>query len=252
MGAASKSATDSLLPVHFEMSIIHLCACGEMADTIDLGSIASRHAGSSPVTRTKCIFGTFFSAFFIFQKIRTPILRYNKAMNILGHFQTITHHRHMVCHYCFKLHLYWQGLCHDLSKYSFAEFYYGAKFYQGYRSPTEQERELYGYSIAWMHHKGRNRHHFEYWTDIGKNGVYAPVEMPIRYVKEMFCDRVAACRIYLKDKYTDASAYDYYVSHNARSKMNPKTADLLESWLLMLKEKGERETFTYILRNYPN
>ena len=37
-------------------------------------------------------------------------------MQVLAHFRTITHHRHLVCAYCFRLGLYRQGLIHDLSK----------------------------------------------------------------------------------------------------------------------------------------
>ena len=58
-----------------------------------------------------------------------------------------------------------RGLLHDLSKYSPAEFIPSAKNFVGTRSPNEIEREKQGFSYAWMHHKGRNRHHFEYWTD---------------------------------------------------------------------------------------
>ena len=85
--------------------------------------------------------------------------------NIIGHFQTIRHHKKLVRRECFKMGLYWQGMTHDLSKYSPVEFWSGCRFYQGTRSPNAREREVIGYSRAWLHHKGRNRHHFEYWTD---------------------------------------------------------------------------------------
>lgn len=133
-------------------------------------------------------------------------------MQPLAHFKTITHHRHLVCRYCFRLGLYRQGLLHDLSKYAPCEFWRGAKYYQGYRSPNDAERKQNGVSLAWLHHKGRNRHHFEYWIDycIGEDGkpYMGGCKMPLRYVAEIFCDRIAACRTYLKDKYTDAAPYD--------------------------------------------
>ena len=83
----------------------------------------------------------------------------------IKHFKTITQHRHRVIAHCKKAGIFWQGLRHDLSKYSPTEFIPGAKYYQGDRSPNEKERELFGYSRAWMHHKGRHRHHYEFWTD---------------------------------------------------------------------------------------
>ena len=99
-----------------------------------------------------------------------------------GHLKTITHHRHLVMRGCFRMGLIWQGLTHDLSKYSPTEFLAGVRYYQGDRSPNTAEREANGYSLAWMHHKGRNRHHFEYWTDLSpKTRTYEPVDMPVRY-----------------------------------------------------------------------
>ena len=163
------------------------------------------------------------------------------------HFSTITKHRHKVIAHCFRAGIGFQGLFHDLSKYSPAEFIPGAKYYQGTRSPNERERELFGYSPAWLHHKGRNRHHFEYWNDLNPaTKLYEPVPMPVRYVKEMFCDRVAASKIYQGTNYTDQHPLAYFTRGNARRKMHADTADLLEEWLRMLAEKGETATFAHI------
>ncbi len=167
----------------------------------------------------------------------------------IKHFVTITKHRHTVIAHCARCGILRQGLRHDLSKYSPTEFIPGARFYLGDRSPTEAERDEYGYSAAWMHHKGRNRHHFEYWTDYNpKTRRMEAVEMPLRYVKEMFCDRVAAGKIYLGDKYTNDNPINYFLRGSAKTAMHPKTAALLEKWLRMLQEKGEKETFAYIKR----
>ena len=168
------------------------------------------------------------------------------------HFYTITRHRHRVIAHCARAGVGFQGLFHDLSKYSPTEFLPGAKYSQGTRSPNEMERELYGYSLAWMHHKGRNRHHFEYWNDLNtETKMYEPVRMPMRFVKEMFCDRVAASKIYQGKNYTDEHPLTYFRRGNARKKMHADTADLLEDWLVMLAEKGEKETFAYI-KKIPN
>ena len=165
------------------------------------------------------------------------------------HFKTITRHRHRVIAHCFRAGIGWQGLFHDLSKYTPTEFWAGAKYYLGTRSPNEGEREKNGYSLAWMHHKGRNRHHFEYWVDINpETKRYEPVKMPLRFVIEMFCDRVAASKIYLGEKYTDAHPLDYFMRGKDRRSIHPATSDLLENLLRMLVEKGEKETFLYIKR----
>ena len=117
-------------------------------------------------------------------------------MKVWKHFKTITYHKYLVMKGCFKVGLYKQGLLHDLSKYSPGEFWIGVKYYQGTRSPNAAEREDIGYSTAWLHHKGRNRHHYEYWIDYGGKDVpggVAPVPMPVNYVVEMLMDRIAAC-----------------------------------------------------------
>lgn len=168
-------------------------------------------------------------------------------MHPFKHFRTITRHRHAVIRHCAKAGILWQGLLHDLSKYSPVEFWYGAKYYQGNRSPNARERELFGYSKAWLHHKGRNRHHFEYWTDYNlKAGCTMPVKMPLRYVAEMFCDRVAASKIYKGDRYRDTDPLDYFVSGRQHRVLHPETSDFLEKLLRMLAEKGEKETFAYL------
>ena len=121
-----------------------------------------------------------------------------KMKKIWSHFKTITEHKLLVMKYCFKVGLYKQGLLHDLSKYSPEEFWTGVYYYQGNRSPNAAEREVHGFSKAWLHHKGRNKHHFEYWIDfsIKKDDGLVGHKMPLNYVIEMVMDRIAASRIY--------------------------------------------------------
>lgn len=173
----------------------------------------------------------------------------NTELNVWEHLKTITRHRHEVMKNCFRAGIPFQGLMHDLSKYSPEEFLNGIKYFQGTRSPHEGERETYGFSYAWMHHKGRNKHHFEYWTDYDpKTRVLSPVKMPLKYVKEMFCDRVAASKIYMKENYTDAAPLEYFTRAKKTRMIHPETSDLIEGLLVMLKKKGERRTFAYIRR----
>ena len=165
----------------------------------------------------------------------------------IRHFITITNHRHKVIAHCFRAGIGWQGLGHDLSKYSPAEFFPGAKYYQGTRSPGEAQRESEGYSAMWLHHQGRNKHHYEYWFDyVPAARAYTAVKMPVRYVAEMFCDRMAACKTYQKEQYTDRSALAYFMRGQARSRMHPETAALLEGWLRTLAEQGEQEAFAAV------
>ena len=168
--------------------------------------------------------------------------------NWLRHLRTINHHRMLVCQNCFRVGLYRQGLMHDLSKYNPVEFMTGVQYFQGYRSPNTAERLDKGYSSAWLHHKGRNKHHLEYWIDysLDEDSPMVGMKMPVQYVVEMFCDRVAACKTYQKEKYTDASPLEYYEHSKTHYILHPETRALLETMLTMLAEKGEEETFAYI------
>lgn len=177
-------------------------------------------------------------------------------MKAWQHFKTITHHKWLVLQGCFRVGLYRQGLMHDLSKYTPTEFLVGARYYQGTRSPNAMERREKGYSTAWIHHKGRNPHHYEYWTDLSvETGRYESVPMPRNYLVEMVMDRRAACMTYEREKYTDASAWNYFDRSRERRLMHPELEKQLGFLLEMLRDKGEEETFRYmktqVLTNKP-
>lgn len=140
---------------------------------------------------------------------------------LLGHLRIVNTHRRLVRKNCFKVGLYWQGLVHDLSKYLPGEFISGVKYFTLGKSPRDVEREIVGYSWGWLVHKGRNRHHNEFWTDYssGQSGLVG-VRMPIKYLVEMFCDRVAA-----SEAYSNSIGKDFDVT-------KPR------EFYLMMKDKG--------------
>ena len=149
---------------------------------------------------------------------------------------------------CFRVGLYRQGLLHDLSKYGWTEFRVGCRYYQGYRSPNNAEREAKGYSSAWLHHKGRNRHHYEYWIDYSLGPVkgMAGMKMPNRYVAEMMMDRIAASKIYEGEKYTQHQPLEYYEKGKDSYMIHDETRELLEYLLHLLEEEGEEALFSFI------
>ena len=176
-------------------------------------------------------------------------------MKAIEHLKTINKHRKLVREGCFAVGLYKQGLMHDLSKYTPTEFLVGAKYFQGTRSPNNAEREDKGYSSAWLHHKGRNKHHYEYWIDYsihsapkGMHGMM-PSPMPIRYIVEMLMDRIAACKVYNGDAYTESSPLEYYNKGMEPAPLHPKTKAFLELFLNMLEVWGEERTFEFIREN---
>ena len=163
----------------------------------------------------------------------------------IKHYRTIHHHKMLVMKNCFRCGLYWQGLTHDLSKLAPVEFWAGAKYWQGTCSPNNAQRQTEGYSAAWLHHKGRNKHHLEYWIDYAPNGDHAMagMRMPERYVAEMVCDRIAASKNYKGASYTDAAAWEYYDRSKDHYILHPETRRQLET---CLRDEGEDACFRYI------
>ena len=166
-------------------------------------------------------------------------------MKIWEHLKTITYHKIIVGKLCFRVHLYRQGLLHDLSKYSWEEFSTGIHYYSGSYSPNSAERNTIGYSKAWLHHKGRNKHHWEYWVDFTRKGLVA-AKIPYRYVLEMFCDRVGASKVYKGKDYDDSYPLEYYEGGKHSYIMNEETRALLEYLLQYLSEYGLEKTIELI------
>ena len=171
-------------------------------------------------------------------------------MKAWHHLKTILHHKRLVRAGCFKVGVYRQGIMHDWSKYSPTEFLVGCKYYQGNMSPNNAERAARGYSSSWLHHKGRNKHHMEYWIDysVDKEKGICGMEMPVKYVVEMYIDRVSAAKNYQKGAYTDRSPLEYYENGKSIHILHPNTRELLERLLTMLAEEGEEATYKYIRR----
>ncbi|MDD3185346.1 MAG: DUF5662 family protein [Anaerostipes sp.] len=170
-------------------------------------------------------------------------------MNIWGHFKTITKHKILVAKGCFRLGLYYQGIMHDMSKYSPVEFIPGIKYYKGTESPNNTERKKYGVSMAWLHHKGRNKHHFEYWLDYSldrSNIGYVGMKIPKCYMAEMFVDRVSAGKIYNGASFQQTDPLDYFTKGIGGTIMHAASREYLTMLLTMYAKDGDEATFEYL------
>lgn len=139
----------------------------------------------------------------------------NKELNIVTkiwkHFCLVNRHRWYVFKLSIKAGIPFRGLVHDLSKFSPTEFCESVKYYNGVRSPLHVCREINGYSMSWLHHKGRNKHHFEYWEDMDKNERIR-VFMPYKYIVEAVCDKIAAGMAYCGKKWTQKEPFEYWTN----------------------------------------
>lgn len=158
-----------------------------------------------------------------------------------SHLNTVMTHRKWVRHYCFEAGLYWQGLTHDLSKYHPVEFFEGVKYYQGNRSPIDACKEQNGRSMAWFHHRGRNKHHMEYWTDRYDTGTSC-VPMPYKYVTELICDWLGAGRAYMGAAFSYEQELEYVEKKLVGGiKMHPLTAKYILTVFEALAEYSSKK-----------
>ncbi len=156
--------------------------------------------------------------------------------NIFGHLKTVIIHKYWVFIYCYKLGIIWQGITHDLSKFSWTEFSESVKYYQGgKKSPIPVIKQENGYSKAWQHHKGHNPHHYEYWTDNYDNGTTC-IEIPKKYVLELVADWVAAGRTYNGKGFTIQDEINWWNNCKDSKYIHPNTKELITKILNSLKE----------------
>ena len=162
--------------------------------------------------------------------------------NYWRHFCTVNKHRWIVFKLCCRAGIPWRGFVHDLSKYSPIEFIESAKFYQGVRSPIPVAKEVLGYSKAWLHHRGRNKHHVEYWSDME-----APDKFPIipyKYTVEMICDSIAASLVYNGKNWTPDKQIKYWESKKTTTPINEKIQDLMTEVFTQISVNGINKTVT--------
>lgn len=167
------------------------------------------------------------------------------------HFKTVCKHKAVVYQECKACGITWQGIVHDLSKFSPIEFSASAKHFQGNRSPIEAEKEDCGYSMAWLHHKGVNKHHWEWWTDFDDNGQIIANKIPSQYVVEMICDWVGAGKVYSNEKWTRDEPLNYFYKVRKGRYFHPETEKLIVYLLEIIRDKGLEEFHRVCCQGYP-
>ena len=161
-----------------------------------------------------------------------------KLRNIFKHFILVIRHKNQVFINCVKCGIPIRGMLHDLSKFSPTEFFESARYFQGNRSPITMARREKTVSYAWLHHKGRNKHHIEYWLD--QDCEVTPL-MPYKYAVECVCDKLAATRVYAKAKgvYTNDMPLAHWQRYGNKVNGNPRTMAFIEKVFLDVSENGE-------------
>ena len=166
--------------------------------------------------------------------------------NFFGHLNNVITHRYMVFKFCCRVGIPLQGLTHDLSKFTPAEFIPSVQHFQGTSSPIGAERREKGYSEAWLHHKARNKHHWEYWVEFRDDGSEYYVKMPMNYLKEMLCDWLSAGKTYNRSTWQSHYPLQYFMKHESYYKLHPETKAFALKVLHMFADRGEEETLNWL------
>ena len=157
--------------------------------------------------------------------------------NLFGHLSVVLRHKHRVFINCLKCGLVWRGLVHDLSKFTPTEFFESVKYFQGNRSPIGACRRATGMSHAWLHHKGRNKHHIEYWID--PECEIQPL-MPYKYAVECICYKLAATKTYKGKDYKPEMALEHFLRYGNKVHTNERSLAFVEKVFTDLCELGEK------------
>lgn len=165
--------------------------------------------------------------------------------NVVKHFMLITKHKWVVFKLCCRVGIPWRGLLHDLSKYSPTEFLESIKYYNGKHSPITDCKRDKGYSEAWLHHKGHNKHHTEYWVDLdGDDGKPILPIIPYPYIAEMLCDKLAAGIVYKGKEWTKEYELEYWLNDRKNTLVNEQIKELITDFFTQVSEEGIKKVLT--------
>ena len=164
------------------------------------------------------------------------------VINIIKHLKLITYHKWLVFKLCCKVGQPWRGFVHDFSKYSPTEFWESIHYYTGNHSPITEAKKDKGYSKAWLHHKGRNKHHAEYWVDETATEKTPVMQYP--YAVEMICDKLAAGIAYQGKEWTKEYQLSYWEKERKKTRMNEKLQNFVTEILTQVANNGINKTLT--------
>lgn len=153
----------------------------------------------------------------------------------------VLRHKWHVFLWCCRYGIPIAGIVHDLSKLTPSEWFpYVDKFYGG-KWPERHYGDVRGalgdkytqpwvdarFDEAWNHHQKRNPHHWQYWILLEDSGAVKPLNMPLRYRKEMLADwRGASIAINGKD-----NTREWYRANRDKMQLHPDTRAWVE-WQL--------------------
>ena len=151
----------------------------------------------------------------------------------------VLRHKWFVLIECWKEGLIWQGIAHDMSKFSRAEWNaYVDKFFRDKFPSSVVDTQ---FKMAWQHHFMNNPHHWDYWCHeeiVHRPGSIIeiePVLMGYEEVLEMICDWRAMSRARSSKRVAERT-WDWYIGQKANMKINPINQQQIELILLSDEE----------------
>ena len=163
-------------------------------------------------------------------------------VNFFKHTKLVLKHKWVVFKLCCKVGIPWRGFMHDWSKFSPTEFWESVKYYDGHKSPITVCKADKGYSKAWLHHKGRNKHHPEYWIDWSIPD--RTVIMTYKYAAEMICDKLAAGIVYSGKEWNTDTQINYYMKEREKILVHPQVDKFMIATFTEVSKNGLEKTLT--------
>lgn len=145
----------------------------------------------------------------------------------------VIRHKWFVFIECCKLGIPWRGIVHDLSKFSFTEWFpYVETFYGDKPSPRDAtgaydpSQVSQDFDYAWLHHQHSNPHHWQYWLLRGDCDAQKALPIPEVYLKEMMADWRGAGRAQGKP-----DTAGWYLHNKDKMVMHPESRKWIEHCL---------------------
>lgn len=155
----------------------------------------------------------------------------------IQHLYTIGIHKWYVFKVCKDLNILWRGITHDMSKFSYQEFIPSARYFHKGVSPLKVMKIKDGYCLAWNHHKGVNRHHWEWWLDCTEGNLYS-ICPEWKDILEMFADWVGAGIAYNSGKFYQEEPLNYLLLRKDLNFMHPLLLNCSLAFLSAMADRG--------------
>lgn len=144
----------------------------------------------------------------------------------IAYLNYVLRHKSYVFFECLRLGVpFFIAIFHDWDKFLPDEWFPYARTFYAPDGTNQYLPDKTGFSVAWLKHQNRNKHHWQYWMITWDKGNTECLPMPDVYRREMLADwRGASLALFGEDN----TAY-WYLENQDNIQLHPETRAWLES-----------------------